>query len=82
MTRNQYITWKATRGNDASQWQHADCVAADALIKATTQEAFATFNRAYPKPIADYLNLMARYHFGSAETDHLLTALNMYPDWM
>lgn len=32
--------------------------------------------------LSEYIKLMARCHFGSIETDELLTKLGCYPDWL
>lgn len=79
MTREQYIAWKASCGDDAS---HADCAAADHHIKVTTMANLKTIVRDLPKPQREYILLMARATFGSVETDEFLTAIKAYPDYI
>ena len=36
----------------------------------------------YDKPTRDYILLMARCHYGSAETDEYLAQMGCYPQWL
>jgi hypothetical protein len=84
MTKDQYIQWKATRGDDAGLWDREQCKAADSLIKLETLGALKNWlaKNITNVTIRDYVWLMTRCHFGSYETDQFLQKLGMYPDWM
>lgn len=82
MDKEEYIQWKATRGDNAAEWNRETCYKADQLIQRTALENFNRYTRQFDKPVQEYLNSMVRVHFGSIETDHLLIALKCYPDWM
>jgi hypothetical protein len=65
-------------------WTWEQCNQADTLIKVMATEQLAKVIESYklPKIVQEYLIMMARYHYGSVETNDLLTALKCYPDWM
>lgn len=82
-TKEQYLAWKASRSDAAAQWQHADCRDADAHIRSEALIAARNWAKAnVPAPAREYLNLMIRCHYGSAETDAFLQQIKAYPDWM
>lgn len=82
MTREQYVSWVATRGEDAALWERKKCYAADALIRKTAIGNFKKYMRQFPEPIRTFTYDCAAAHFGAVEVDDMFTKLNMYPDWM
>ncbi len=81
MTKEEYLALKDVPIKD---WSYVQCTEADALIKVMATQQFAETITAMnlPKILQDYIILMVRIHFGSVETDDLLTTLKCYPDWM
>jgi hypothetical protein len=81
MTKEQYMALKNVQLKD---WTYEQCQQADALIKVMATTKFTEIVESWnlPKSAQEYLIMMVRLHFGSVETDGLLTALNCYPDWM
>jgi hypothetical protein len=84
MTPEEYKTWKATRGDNASKWDMRDCIKADALIKQVTLDNYAKWvgGLKLGPDATEYLNSTMRLHFGSVEADAALMELNLYPEWM
>jgi hypothetical protein len=81
MTKEEYLKWRQTRGGPGS-WSHADCQAADRLIK---QVALAEFKKKLTcehEPVNQLALHMVEAHFGSVEVDQALMALKCYPDWL
>ena len=60
---------------------HTECAQADRWIKDYALERFEEETKAIPQPLRDYIKPMVRLHYGTIETDQLLTALKCYPDW-
>lgn len=82
MTKDEYIKWKAERG-EPGEWDHAKCVAADKLIKDTTLDtANKWIDEKIPPEGREILKLLIGARFGSAEIDEFLMAINAYPEWM
>ena len=82
MTKNEYIVWTETRSLNPAEWDRKACIEADLLIKQEALKELARQMASYPNSIKNYVNLMARCHYGSVETDQFLLELNCYPDWM
>lgn len=84
MAKEEYINWKATRG-EAGTWNNSECVAADNLIRDTALRNLALYldtSRVEPIALRQWIKMIARATFGSVETDEMLQKLNCYPDWM
>lgn len=79
MTKDEYLKLKT---KPFSEWTRQECIQADSFIKDVALTILAANLKPQPKVIQDYVNLMARCHYGSIETDEFLKALNCYPDWM
>lgn len=83
MTKDEYIAWKASRGDDAGKWRYEDCVAADRLIEVETTKAYHAWVRTnIPEPMRGYLVDNASYAYKFSEFSDLLTKLGCYPEWM
>lgn len=83
MTKEEYLNWKATRGSEAwGPWDLDKCCAADALIKAEALKALEREVSSLKPALRDWIMLTARTHYGSMETDDMLTALGCYPEWL
>lgn len=82
MTKDEYIKWKAERG-DPGTWDHSICVVADKLIKDTTLvTANKWIDEKIPLEARELLKLLISARFGSVEIDEFLVAINAYPEWM
>lgn len=85
MTKDEYIQWKATRGEPGT-WSYADRCAADDLIRSETFKNFTAYlkkNEAtITAPVRNFLSICVQARYGLVETDELLTKLQCYPDWM
>jgi len=84
MTKDEYIHWKATRGQDPGNWDHKLCQDADNLIKATAIYNYRAWLNAnnVPEPLKQYLKDYAPYSYRYAEFNDLLVAMKCYPEWM
>lgn len=80
--KEQYVNWLRTRDADPAKWKRAECIQADRLIEREALAALETHLRKMPKPLAEFVRVCAKAHFGSMETDDMLQALDCYPDWM
>jgi hypothetical protein len=83
-SKEDYIAWKTNRGADIAKWNMSDCRRGDAHIK---NEAVKNFKEKVdsmdlPVEFKDWCKSLIRLHFGSCETDNMLTALGLYPDYM
>lgn len=65
-----------------SGYTHEELHEADAWLKAYALDQLQGKLSNTGICIGDYVMLMARCHFGSVETDKLLTELDCYPSWM
>lgn len=84
MTPNEYIKWIASRPANPADWNYTDCKAADACIKKATLENLSAYlkKQGIDGSLSSWIIDLASFHFGSMETDHMLMALNLYPEWM
>ena len=71
-----------SRAKDLSVYTREQCVACDRWIEDFAMRKLRLRLRKLPNPIKNYVQLMARCHFGSLETDDFLTELECYPDWL
>lgn len=71
--------WLTTDLSGVSQDECREC---DQWIKRYALDKLATAIKDYPEHMRKYITICAKVHFGSIETDELLTALDCYPDWM
>lgn len=81
MTKDEYIAWKASRG-EAGTWDLSMCRAADNLIKTVVMANLEAAILHIPYRTREYVQLMVSCHYGSVETDEYLTGLKCYPDWL
>jgi hypothetical protein len=63
-------------------FSHDELVNADNWIKRYALNKLHTALHDVPKPIREYIELMARCHYGSVETDEFLQEMHCYPLWM
>lgn len=90
MTPDEYKTWKprfdAAMADHTKRWPElsSESIAADRLVRETTLATFAEKINASDMPdvLKSWVIQTAGWHFGSVETDEMLTALGCYPDWM
>lgn len=84
MTKDEYIQWKATRGEDAGDWDHKLCETADACVKAATMNNYYAWldTNDVPEPLRQYLKDNATYSYRYAEFNDLLIAMKCYPEWI
>ena len=86
MTKREYLRWKntgfrhVTDTTFAQQWVRAN--EADQLIKRETLKILEDKLSYIPGTMRKWILTMASVHFGSVETDEMLTKLKCYPDWM
>lgn len=80
-TKEEYLAWLAARG-ESGTWKHDDCIRADRHIEHEALTALEGHLKSLPKPLAEFVRVCASAHFGSVETDTMLTQLKCYPEWM
>lgn len=81
-TKQDYVSWKQTRAENAADWKYEDCQNADQLIKSAALLRFESILQKLDPAIADFLRVCTKTHFGSVECDEMLTKLKCYPDWI
>lgn len=81
MTKEEYQEWIKL---PYSKRSHVKCAEADRLIQNVTFDNFRTWcdENIMDEHAHEYIQKMVAFHYGSIETDELLTKLGMYPDWM
>jgi hypothetical protein len=67
---------------DLSPYSPQECREAEMWVRQFALEQFRAKTRKLPKPYKAYIRLMVRYHFGSMQTNDLLTELDCFPEWM
>lgn len=80
MTKDEYLAWKASRGEPGT-WNLDKCRAADELVEKTALANLEQSLAHIPYRTREFVLLMARCHYGSVEVDAYLTELNCYPEW-
>jgi hypothetical protein len=80
-TKDEYLQWLASRGPSGS-WDHEACRTADQLIKDETLKTFANKIEGLNPELEQWIISLANHHFGSVETDNMLTSLDCYPSWI
>jgi hypothetical protein len=83
MTKEEYIQWKATRGEDAAKWDYQTCVEADELIKRAALSTLSAilFSLGVKYEVRSFVCMMAKHHYGTVEVDEFLISLYCYPIW-
>ena len=83
MTKAEYLKIKRRKGGFTT-CSYRESLEADALVK---QEALRSLHRTIgeydlPKPIAEWMMIVASSTYGTVETDEMLTAIKAYPKWI
>lgn len=69
--------------DDIMQYSIEELCAADDWFKEYALAKLAVrLSAIESKVVRDYMQLMARHHFGSVETDDMLKAMDCHPEWL
>lgn len=82
MNKKEYLQWLKDRPKDPADWNLADAIAADELIKQTALKNFKQRLKVVPIPFRAYLYDCVKNHMGYGEVDSLLMELDCYPSWI
>lgn len=82
MNKHEYLEWVASRG-PVGTWTHAKCQAADELIKNEAMRGCRLYlHKIGDAAVRNYVTMMVRSTYGSAETDQFLMEIKAYPEWL